>query len=85
VSKPIAERTHGKRVAAENAKLSPEQIRAASCQRSKTRNEARRVKRAAKAVANHVSPAEQLKRLDFRLGEAQGAKHERARLVKLLD
>ena len=90
MSKPISERTHAKRIRADQAtsKMSEADIRRASCQRSRQRNAAKQTERREAAEQRNaelakLSPAERLKQLTWRVG-ATGAKRERARLLTII-
>ncbi len=69
-----------------NKNMSVEQIRARNCQRSKLRNEMRK-KEINEIIARKpkLSPQEQLKLLDFRLGKGEGAKKERSKLLQKMN
>jgi hypothetical protein len=83
MKKKTGERSHANEVRKAHGDMSAEQIRQAKCARR--RNAHLAIKEANKAAtANQVklSPADQLFKLDCRLGREAGAKRERARLYE---
>jgi hypothetical protein len=83
MGKKVGTRTHANEVRKAHGDMSAEQIRQAKCARR--RNAHLAIKEANKAAnANQVklSPADQLFKLDCRLGRETGAKRERARLYE---
>ena len=85
-------RTHKAQIEARRAagKVSPEQIRANKCEQSRQRNATRKAKRRAKAEQliaqwQQLSPREQLKQLDQRLGRGVGAKRQSDRIQEAID
>ena len=84
----MAARTYSDNITKQRGNISPSQIRANKCQRSKSRNENRQaIKRDAavlrKADYDSLTVAEKLALLDARLGKNVGAKRQREKLTKL--
>jgi hypothetical protein len=79
-----------KRIASGRSNMSPSQIREAKNERCRTRNARRRAERRAAAEERQeewgtLTPKQQLKALDGRLGEGIGAKKQRARIQEKID
>jgi hypothetical protein len=79
-----------KKIAAGRSNMSPAQIREMKNERAKARNTRRRAKRRAAAEERQeawakMTPQQQLKALDGRLGKGVGAKKQRARIQERID
>ena len=82
--KPLNQRTHSKSISAQRQNMSPEQIRAAKCQKKMARAQARK-KFFLDSTPAPLTPEQQLAKLDARLGVNKGAARERKRLKKKME
>lgn len=90
MGKKLNARTHKHAMDMQRGGLSPEAKRQANNQRRKAAALTRKARLRAETEVRQrerdkLSPAEQLQRLDWRLGNGKGAKRERSRLKKLLE
>lgn len=82
MGKPQSQRTHGAKAKAANANLSPKEIRANKCIRTKQRNEARKAENIEKMKAIPHKTLEQ--KVAFFAANPNGYARERAKVAKKL-